>query len=513
MIHLSSTLLLVGFLGGESSFELFDDVGVHVLVDLDGQEEDDEAGDDTGERQVVGAGLERADVRGGHVGGGGVADHSGGDDHEAHDAVGQRSGDLVEHRAHGEGDGLVALAGLELAVFDGVGHAQDGGHLDGLRRQVEEDERDDDDGQVHGRDDEQRVAGDHERHAGGVQPAARDAAVEHRVEGRGAQSGDDRDDAGDGEAVRSSEHVLELIKEHAGGGDVGHGVQQVAEGYPQELVVLGDGLERLDGVAVGLGLGAQPALVLSGAERDAPRGQEAEHGDDDGERRPAGAALLPLAGELPGEPADDGHDDDGDAVVADGSGERAERGVRAALVRVGGDRGDHAPVGDVAQRVDHVEQDEHDDEQDHEHAGVHVHEAEQAGEHHDQQDAGHDAADELPRAEPAPAGVRVVHEVAEQRVEEDLRDADDHHESGDHRDEAFGKRLVHVDEQRGGHERDEERAHRVVERGLAQVTECVCDLLTRVPRGLRPFGRFRVLCGGSAHGVVASLRPVKNPCA
>lgn len=58
-------------------------------------------------------------------------------------------------------------------------------HLDGLRRKVEEDERDDDDGQVHGRDDEQRVAGDHERHAGGVQPAARDAAVEHRVEGRG----------------------------------------------------------------------------------------------------------------------------------------------------------------------------------------------------------------------------------------------------------------------------------------------------------------------------------------
>lgn len=80
MIHLSSTLLLVGFLGGESSFELFDDVGVHVLVDLDGQEEDDEAGDDAGERQVVGAGLERADVRGGHVGGGGVADHSGGDE-------------------------------------------------------------------------------------------------------------------------------------------------------------------------------------------------------------------------------------------------------------------------------------------------------------------------------------------------------------------------------------------------------------------------------------------------
>ena len=121
MIHLSSTLLLVGFLGGESSFELFDDVGVHVLVDLYGQEEDDEAGDDAGERQVVGAGLERADVRGGHVGGGGVTDHSGGDDHEAHDAVGQGASDLVEHRAHGEGDGLVALAGLELAVFDGVG--------------------------------------------------------------------------------------------------------------------------------------------------------------------------------------------------------------------------------------------------------------------------------------------------------------------------------------------------------------------------------------------------------
>lgn len=41
MIHLSSTLLLVGFLGGKSSFELFDDAVVHVLVDLDGQEEDE----------------------------------------------------------------------------------------------------------------------------------------------------------------------------------------------------------------------------------------------------------------------------------------------------------------------------------------------------------------------------------------------------------------------------------------------------------------------------------------
>lgn len=95
MIHLSSTLLLVGFLGGESSFELFDDVGVHVLVDLDGQEEDDEAGDDAGERQVVGAGLERADVRGGHVGGGRVTGHTCRNGDEADDAVRQGATDTL----------------------------------------------------------------------------------------------------------------------------------------------------------------------------------------------------------------------------------------------------------------------------------------------------------------------------------------------------------------------------------------------------------------------------------
>lgn len=38
--------------------------------------------------------------------------------------------------------------------------------------------------------------------------------------------------------------IFELVEEHAGGGDVGHGVQQVAQGDPQELVVPGDGLER-----------------------------------------------------------------------------------------------------------------------------------------------------------------------------------------------------------------------------------------------------------------------------
>ncbi len=138
-------------------------------------------------------------------------------------------------------------------------------------------------------------------------------------------------------------------------------------------------------------------------------------------------------------------------------------------------RGDHAPVGDVAQRVEHVEHDEGDDEQHDEQRGVDVYQTEQAGVDQHEQQGGDGAADELPRLEAAPLGVGVVDDVAQQRVHEDLRDADDHDQARDHADELGRERLVDAGEQRAGDVDDEVGAQRVVEGGLADVAECVCD--------------------------------------
>ncbi len=317
---------------------------MHLFADLHLEKKDEQAQHNHGQRHIEGADLEGMDVGGGHIGGSGVADHAGGHSHEANDAVGAGTCNLVEHRAHGQGHGLVALTVLQLAVFDGVGQGQDGGHLDEGLRQVEEDQSDGDHRQAGRADDEQQIAYDHERHTAEIQVAARNALVEDRVCRSHDQTSDDRDDAHDGVCVGIVEDVLEQVHEHAGGGHVGDGIQQVAQGDPQQLVVLGKGLERGERAAVLLGVGTQRAGAFLGAERHGAYGQDAENGHDDGEAGPTTLAFRPVTGEHEAEVGDDRDDDDGQAVVADGTAERAECGIGGTLMGVVRQRRDHAPV-------------------------------------------------------------------------------------------------------------------------------------------------------------------------
>ena len=411
------------------------------------------------------------DVRGSHVGCGGVTNHAGGDGDSTDDTVGAGACDLIEHRTHGQGDGLVTFAVLQLAIFDGVGQGEDGSHLDEGLRQVEEHQADGDDGEVVGADDEQQVAEDHEHHTAEVQVATRYALVQNRVQRRHDDAGDDRDNADDGVGGGVVQDELEHVHEHAGGGHVGDGVQQVGQGHPQQLVVLCESLERGERAAVVLGLGAQGAGAFLGAERDGAHGEDAENSHDDGEAGPATLAFLVLAGEDVAEVSDDRNDHDGQAVVADGAAEGTEGGVGGALMGVGGQRRDHAPIGDVAQGVEHVEHDEGDDEQHDEQRGVDVHQAEQAGVDQHEQNGGNGAADELPWLETTPLGLGVIDDVAQQRIDEDLRDTDDNHKAGDNADELGSERLVNAGEQRAGDVDDEVGAQRVVEGGLADVAE------------------------------------------
>ena len=80
----------------------------------------------------------------------------------------------------------------------------------------------------------------------------------------------------DGVGGRVVEHELEQEEEHAGGGHVGDGVQQVGQGDPQQLVVLEQCLERLERVAVLLGLGAQGAGAFLSTEGNGPSSDDAE---------------------------------------------------------------------------------------------------------------------------------------------------------------------------------------------------------------------------------------------
>ena len=239
------------------------------------------------------------------------------------------------------------------------------------------------------------------------------AAVQGRVERRHDQARDHGDHAGDGEGIRQVKHELEQIEHHAVGGHIRHCIQQVAQRHPQQLVIFCDSGERLQRVAALICLGTQGAFVFLGAERHGPCGQDAEQCGDDAECRPARLTFGARTSEHETESGHDRYHDNGAAVIANRTGERTERSIYAAFVRVGGDGGNHAPVGDVTHRIEHVEDDEHHDKQHDEPGLVHVDQPEQTGVDHDEQHGGDQAADELPRAEPAEAGVGVVHQVTQ----------------------------------------------------------------------------------------------------
>ena len=239
-------LIVDDLAGSELGFELLNDLRMHLLIDLDLEPEHDEAEDDENKRDVEGEGLERGDVGRGHVDCRGMTGHASREGNGTDRTVGHRAADLVEHGTHRQGDRLVAPAVLQLAVLDGVGQRQNRGHLDELRRHIEEDQGDDDDRQVAGEQGEHRVADDHGDHAAGEQVATGNPAVENRVQRRHDESGDQRDDAGDGEGGRLVKHEHEEVVHHTGRDDVCDGVQQVGQGDPQQLVVLEQRLERLE---------------------------------------------------------------------------------------------------------------------------------------------------------------------------------------------------------------------------------------------------------------------------
>ena len=421
------------------------------------------------------------DVRRGHIGCSGAAGHTCRDGDEASDAVRQGATDLVEHRADGQSDGLVTLTVLQLAVFDGVGQGEDGGHLDERGRHVEEHQCDEHHDDVGGEKTQQNVSDNHGDHAADVQVAAWDVLVQNRVQRSHDEAGHQCDDAGRREGSLVVEHELEQEEEHASGGHVGDGVQQVGQGDPQQLVVLEQCLECLERVAVLLGLGTQGAGAFLSAEGNGPGSDDAEQHNDDAECGPAALALSLLTGEHVAEVGDNPHDDDSDAVVADGTGERSQRGVGGTLMGVGGQRRNHAPVGDVTQGVEHVEHDESDDEQHDEQRGVDIHQTEHAAEDDGEQHGRDSTADELPRTEASPLGGGVVDDVAQQRVDEDFCDTDNHHKAGDDADKLGRQRLIDAREQAAGHVHNEVRAHGVVESSLTQVTACVSDTLAELP--------------------------------
>ena len=86
-------------------------------------------------------------------------------------------------------------------------------------------------------------------------------------------------------------------------------------------------------------------------------------------------------------------------------------------MRIGRNCRDHSPVRNIAQRVDHVQKDEHYHKQNHKYGRIYIYKPEKACKHHHQQYRRNQPSDELPYTEPAPPGICIINQVAQQRVQ------------------------------------------------------------------------------------------------
>ena len=245
------------------------------------------------------------------------------------------------------------------------------------------------------------------------------------------------------------------------------------------MIVLRQRREGLKRAAVILSLGAQRTLAFPGAERAGHGRNDGKHGDNERKGGPAALVLFVSAGEQHAEIGDHGYHDDRQPVKAEGGSERAEGSVQCPLLRIFGQCGNHAPERDVTQGIEHVKDDEHRNEQNDKPCLIHVDETEQSGEHHEQKDRADEASNKLPRAKPADSGVGVIDKVAEQWVDEDLSDADEHNGSGDNANELGRDVFIHSGEKGGSDVYHEIGAHHVVEGSLAKTTEGVGHLLSK----------------------------------
>ena len=407
------------------------------------------------------------------VGGRGAARHADPDGDHADDAARDGACELVNERTHAEADRFVAMAELQLAILDGVRDRHEDDEEQQRLRQGEEtsaDERHRDIRAAHRIDDERK---DHDEDRGKEQLAAAELRRQCREESNSNQADDRIDDAEDRELRGITNDIDEVVEVEVVDDVDAEAIDEVRDGHPEKLVILRQNFEDVFCRRVRLVL-AQCAVLLLRADAEDDSAERCDAAADAGESKPAGriarAAIL-----IDGEIEDDRHDDDRDELAAEDGTDTGDRRRDLALMGIERQRWDHRPDGDVLCTVENIHDEVNDCKEDQIRRRARSREAAEVREQCRERDRCDERADENPRLETTPARLRLVDDVADEWIDEQLCDAQHEDDRRDNADHVLVMARVAGIEQVARDEDHEVRREHCIEYVVTERAACVCD--------------------------------------
>ena len=365
------------------------------------------------------------------------------------------------------------MAELQLAVLDGVRDRHEDDEEQQRLRQGEQtsaDERHRDIRTAHRIDDERK---DHDEDRGKEQLAAAELRRQCREESNSNQADDRVDDAEDRELRGITNDIDEVVEVEVVNDVDAEAIDEVSNRHPEELVVLRQDFEDVFCRRIRLVL-AQRAVLLLRADAEDDGAERCDAAADAGESKPAGriarAAIL-----IDGEIEDDRHDDDRDELATENGTDTGNRRRDLALMRIERQRRNHGPDGDVFRAVENVHDEVNDCKENQIRRRARSRKAAEVREERGERNRCNERADENPGLETAPARLRLVDDVADERIDEELCDAKDEDDRRDNADHVLVMARIAGIEQVARDENHEVRREHCIEYVVTERAAGICD--------------------------------------
>ena len=409
------------------------------------------------------------------VSSGSTARHANPDSDKADDAARDSTSEFIDERTYAEADSFIAMADLELAILDGVRDRHEDDEEDERLRQSEEACTDEGHRDIRAGTSIDEERDEHDRDRSEEELAAAELSRQSREQGNSDEADDRVDDTEDGELRSIADDVDEVVEVEVVDDVDADAVDEVSDSRPHELVVLRQDLEYVFRGSLRLVL-TQCRFLLVRAKAEDDGTERCDTAADAGECEPT-SRVTSTAVLVQREVEDDRHDDDRDEVGTEDGTDTGNRSRDIAFMRIEGKSRDHGPDSNVFCTVEDIHDEVDDGKQDQVERRVRDRQAAEVREQECQRDGCDERADDDPWFEAAPTRLRLIDQVADERIDEELKDTeheDDRRDDTDH--VSIVARVVRV-EQVTRDENHEVRADHGVEHVMTKRAARIADAL------------------------------------
>lgn len=396
----------------------------------------------------------------------GIARHADPDGRHADDAAGDSAGKFIDERTHAEADCLITMAELELAILNRVRNRHEDDQEDQRLRQGKQASADEGHGDIRTCHEIDSQSCHHDGNRGQEQLTAAEHRRQHREQRHSQQADDDIDDTENREFRCIADNIDKVVQVEVVDDILAKAKDKISNCHPQQLVVLSQDFEYILSRRIRLVLTQRRLLLLrTQAQDDGTESCDAaaDAGKGQPTRRIAGAAIL-----VQREIKDNRHDDDRDELTAEYRTDTGNRRRDLTLMRVKGQGRDHRPDSDILGRVEYIHDEIDDSENDKIERRIRDSQTAHVRKQQCQRDSGDKCTDENPWLESSPARLGLIDDVADERIDKELRDAQHEDYRRDNTDHIGIARRILRTEQVARDENHEVRAQHGIEHIMAK---------------------------------------------